>query len=159
MEGKKPSFEEYLKENGTLTYSNIGVSMMPLLKQGRDLFTLTKLEDGVRAKKYDAVLYRRPPNKYVLHRVIKVLPEGYVIRGDNCIKKEFGVTDNDMLAVMTSFVHRGREHAVTEPGYRFYSRFIVFIHPLVSLKLWGRSVLGKVYHKIFKKKVRDGEAQ
>ena len=159
MEAKKPSFEEYLEKNGTLTYSNVGVSMMPLLKQGRDLFTLTKLKKGERPAKYDAVLYRRPPNKYVLHRVIKVLPEGYVIRGDNCVKKEFAVTDNDMLAVMTSFVHKGKEHAVTEPGYKFYSRFIVFIHPLVSLKLQARRVLGKVYHKIFKKNVRDGEAQ
>ncbi len=152
MGEKRPSFEEYLSENGTLTYSNVGVSMMPLLKQGRDLCTLTRLEDGQRPEKYDTVLYRRPPGKYVLHRVIKVLPDGYVIRGDNCIRKELCVADNDMIAVMTSFVHRGREHSVNEKGYRFYSRFIVFIHPVVSLKLRLRSFAGRVYRKLFKKK-------
>lgn len=152
----KPSFEEYLESNGTLTYSNVGVSMMPLLKQGRDLFTLVKLKEGERAKKYDTVLYRRPPDRHVLHRVIKVLPDAYVIRGDNCVKKEFGITDADMLAVMTSFVHRGKEHSVTERGYRFYSRFIVFIHPLVSLKLRTRSFLGRVYRRLFKKSASAG---
>ena len=34
------SFEDYLSKYGSLTYRNRGVSMMPLLKQGRDLFTL-----------------------------------------------------------------------------------------------------------------------
>ena len=156
MGDDKPSFEKYLAENGSLTYSNIGVSMMPLLKQGRDLFKIKKKEEGERAKKYDVVLYRRPPDKYVLHRVLKVLPDGYVIRGDNCIKKEYSVTDRDMLAVMTSYVHKGKEHSVTEKWYRFYSRFIVFIHPLVSLKLRTRSFLGRVYRKLFGKRKDNG---
>ena len=36
------SIEDYLNERGTLTYSNVGTSMMPLLRQGRDLFTVRK---------------------------------------------------------------------------------------------------------------------
>ena len=31
---------EFLEENGKLTYTNVGVSMMPLLRQGKDLFTI-----------------------------------------------------------------------------------------------------------------------
>lgn len=38
----KITYEEYLEKNGSMTYSNVGVSMMPLLKQGRDLFTVRK---------------------------------------------------------------------------------------------------------------------
>ena len=72
------------------------------------------------------------------------------------LKKEYGITDSDMLAVMTSFVHRGKEHSVSERGYRFYSRFIVFIHPLVSLKLRARSFLGRVYRRLFKKSASAG---
>ena len=40
--GGAVSFEEYLDRNGSLTYSNLGVSMLPLLRQGRDLFTVEK---------------------------------------------------------------------------------------------------------------------
>ncbi len=37
------SYEEYLERNGSLTYTNSGVSMLPLLRQGRDLFTVRKI--------------------------------------------------------------------------------------------------------------------
>ena len=30
------SYEEYLEKHGSLTYSNVGVSMLPLLRQGLD---------------------------------------------------------------------------------------------------------------------------
>ena len=33
----KPTYEEYLKRYGTLTYKNTGTSMLPLLKQGQTL--------------------------------------------------------------------------------------------------------------------------
>ena len=114
------TYEEYLEKHGELTYSNVGVSMMPLLKQGRDLFTVKK-KGKKRCKKYDVVLYRRPPNSYVLHRIIEVRKNDYVILGDNCINKEYGITDDDILGVMTRYVHKGKEHTVNETGYRLYS--------------------------------------
>lgn len=114
------TYEEYLEKHGELTYSNVGVSMMPLLKQGRDLFTVKK-KGKKRCKKYDVVLYRRPPNNYVLHRIIEVRKNDYVILGDNCINKEYGITDDDILGVMTRYVHKGKEHTVNETGYRLYS--------------------------------------
>ena len=118
------TYEEYLEKNGSMTYSNVGTSMMPLLKQGRDLFTVTK-KGSERCRKYDVVLYRRPPDKYVLHRVIKVRESDYVILGDNCINKEYGITDDDILGVMTSFVHKGKQHTVNDMTYRIYSHLWV----------------------------------
>lgn len=112
------------KKNGSMTYSNVGTSMMPLLKQGRDLFTVTK-KGSERCRKYDVVLYRRPPDKYVLHRVVKVRENDYVILGDNCINKEYGITDGDILGVMTSFVHKGKQHTVNDMTYRIYSHLWV----------------------------------
>ena len=114
------SFEEYLAEHGSLTYSNVGTSMLPLLRQGRDLFTLEQKGPG-RCRVGDVVLYRRPPDRYVLHRVVEVRPDDYVILGDNCLNREVGITDGDIVGVMTAFVRNGREHRVTDPGYRLYS--------------------------------------
>ena len=36
------SYEQYLNEHGELTYKNKGSSMRPLLRAGRDLFTVKK---------------------------------------------------------------------------------------------------------------------
>lgn len=38
----KVTYEEYLEQNHELTYTNVGVSMLPMMKQGRDLFTVKK---------------------------------------------------------------------------------------------------------------------
>ena len=118
------TYEAYLEEHGSMTYSNVGVSMLPLLRQGRDLFTVEK-KGTARCKKYDVVLYRRPSASYVLHRIIEVRDKDYVILGDNCITKEYGITDDDIIAVMTGFVRGGKTHTVRELGYRIYSHIWV----------------------------------
>ena len=94
------SLEEYLEEHGTLTYANTGVSMMPLLRQGRDLFIAEKKGPG-RCRAGDVVLYRRPPDQYV--------------------SREYGITDGDIIGVMTGYVRGGKTHSVGETGYRVYS--------------------------------------
>ena len=124
------SYEDYLEEYGTLTYSNVGTSMLPLLRQGKDLFTVERKAPGTRCKVGEVVLFRRPPDKYVLHRVIEVLPDGYTIMGDNCVTKERGVRDEDILGVMTGFVRKGKAHSVDERGYRAYSAVTMAMTPV-----------------------------
>lgn len=123
------SLEEYLDRYGTLTYTNVGVSMLPLLRQGKDLFTVEKKGEA-RCKRGDVVLYRRPPDKYVLHRVIEVRPDDYVILGDNCVMKEYGIRDADILGVMTGYVRNGKAHKVTETGYRLYTAYCLRLAPV-----------------------------
>jgi hypothetical protein len=114
------SYEEYLDKYQRLVRTNVGVSMLPLLRQGRDLFVVEKRGPG-RLKAGDVVLYRRPPDKYVLHRIVEVREKDYVILGDNCVNREYGITDDDILGIMTGFVRDGKQHTVTERGYRLYS--------------------------------------
>ncbi len=118
------SYEQYLENNGSLTYTNVGVSMLPLLREGRDLFTVRKKGEE-RCRKGDVVLYRRPPDKYVLHRVVEVRPDSYVILGDNCVSREYGITDSDILGVMTGFVRDGKQHSTDEAGYRLYTALML----------------------------------
>ena len=113
------SFEEYLEKYGSLTYTNVGTSMMPLLKQGRDLFTVIKKGEK-RCKRGDVVLYKKG-GKYVLHRIVKVREHDYVIMGDNCVSKETGIRDIDIIGVMTEYKRNGKLHSVTDKGCRVYS--------------------------------------
>lgn len=120
---EKISFEEYLKQNETLTYTNVGTSMLPLLRQGKDLFTVVR-KGPERCRIGDVVLYKRN-KQYVLHRIIEVREHDYVILGDNCIRKEYGITDSDILGVMTGFVRDGKEYSVNDKQYQAYTKFIL----------------------------------
>lgn len=119
------SYKEYLEKHGSLTYSNVGISMLPLLRQGRDLFIVCK-KGKERCKAGDLVLYHRTPEQYVLHRIVEVRHNDYVVLGDNCIAREYGITDDDIIGIMTGFVRDGREHSVKENGYRIYT--FIWLH-------------------------------
>lgn len=147
MKTEKSTFEQELNRKGTITYTCKGVSMLPLLRQQRDLFTITKREG--RCKKYDVVLYKRADGAYVLHRVVKVLPDGYVILGDNCLNKEYGICDAQILGVMTSFVRDGKEYSVASRRYILYSKIWYALYPV--RRAWKSSVAGAkrlVYRRV-----------
>lgn len=114
------SFEEELEKSGKLIYTTVGISMMPLIKQDRDISIISKPEG--RLKKFDVAMYKRPNGQYVLHRVVKVLEDGYVILGDNCISKEYNIKDSQILGVLTSLNRKGKEVDLNSFGYKLYVR-------------------------------------
>lgn len=131
METKR--YEDILDEYGKLIYTNVGVSMMPLLRQNRDLMIIERRpyeENGSPAplRKFDAVLYKRN-DKYILHRIIKVnepegnMPRSYDIVGDNQWQIEKGVSEDRILGVLTGVVRDGVETDFTDIKSRAY-RFI-----------------------------------
>ena len=122
------AFERTLQTQGVLFYRIEGVSMQPMLRQKRDLVVVRPRED--RLKKYDVALYRRDNGKYVLHRVVRVLPDGYVIRGDNCFSDETDITDREIIGVLSDFVRKGRQRSASALSYRVYTRMWVGIYPL-----------------------------
>lgn len=102
--------------------------MRPMLKQNRDLVTIRPVSG--RLKKYDVPLYRKKGGGYLLHRIIAVTENGYVIRGDNTYVKELNVTDNDFVGVLTAFKRKGKDYTVESKGYRLYARVWNFLYPL-----------------------------
>lgn len=126
------TYEEYFKKHGSLTYRNTGTSMLPMLQQGRDLFTVVR-KTQKRCRKYDVVLYRRSSEQYVLHRIVKVLEDGYVLLGDNCEKKEYKIKEEDILAVLSSFVHSGKKVDVFCWKYKLYEHAWYWCYPIRKL--------------------------
>ena len=152
----KISFEEYLSKNETLTYRNTGSSMMPLLKEGRDLFTVRRIHDGERPKVEDVVLFRRKgadgEMKYVLHRMIRDHGETFDFLGDNRVNEEKKVPREDILGIMTEYVRKGKTYKVTDRAFRRYSlRIRLFRRPRIFFKKC-RFKLAKAYRKMFPKK-------
>ncbi len=142
-----------LEKNGYFIYTNVGYSMMPLLRPRRDLIEIRKLSG--RAAKYDVVLYRRAREKsghYVLHRVLKVLPDGkYIIAGDHNTFKEYDVTDEMILGVMTRVIRGGKSIYPNELKYRLYIHLWCDFFPIRTAILRGKGLIWKLYGKMKKK--------
>ena len=125
-EMKRGEFEKYLKSHGEVMMPIQGTSMLPLLRQGKDLVLIERKKENYRYKEGDVILYRRVEKKqYVLHRIIRVCADDYVLLGDNCFSKEYGIRDEDILGIMTGFVRLGRHHSVQEKGYEWYREFML----------------------------------
>lgn len=139
------TIEKALADEGVYISTTSGVSMYPMLRDRRDTIIVTPIKE--RLKKYDVALYRRG-DSYVLHRVIKVLPDSYIIRGDNCIAKEYGIKDAQILGKLTGFMRGEKEINMNSVRYKLYSRLICAVHPIVTLKLKIRSRLRKTRREI-----------
>lgn len=108
---------ESLAAGQTVRFSPKGVSMLPMLRQGKDTVTLSPVEGPLR--KYDIPLYRRDNGAYILHRIVRA-GETYTCIGDNQYVLEPGIRQDQIIAVVTSFSRGDREIPVTSLGYRTY---------------------------------------
>ena len=139
------TFEEEIVRTGRLVFTNVGDSMYPLIRQDRDLLIIEKPRG--RLKKYDVPLYKRDSGKYVLHRVLKVRAQDYVICGDNRYVKEYGITDRHIIGVLTAVVRHGREVSVTDWKYRLYAHLWCDFFPVRALIFKIRSILRRLKRK------------
>lgn len=117
------TFEELLEKDGQLIYTNKGVSMMPLLREDRDIMVIRK-KGSEPCCKLDAVLFKRPGiigrGAYVLHRILKVNNDGtYWVVGDNCTSGEI-VAEKQILGILRTVVRNGKTISVNNRGYRVY---------------------------------------
>lgn len=132
-------FEDVIARDGQLIYSFKGVSMLPLLRQGRDFFVVEK-PPGRRFKRGEVALFKRE-NSYVLHRIIKVYSDSYDCLGDNSVCPDRNIKEADMLGVMTAYIRDGKRHSVEEFPYRLYARLVLLFNPL---RVLYRRMKGKV---------------
>ena len=143
------SFEQLLDKDGYIVYTNIGNSMLPLLRQRRDIIEIRK-KGSERCKKYDVVLYKRG-DRYILHRIIKVLPDGYVIMGDHNTFKEYDVTDDMILGVMTRVVRDGKSITTTDWRYKLYYHIWVDFYPIRVFILRVKAVARRIARRVIRK--------
>lgn len=142
------TFEELLNRDGKLAYTNKGVSMMPLLRQGKDVLVIEKCDTF---KKYDAVLFVRKgkcDHQYVLHRILKVNSDGsYWIVGDHCTNGE-RVEANQILGKMTQVYRNGKTIKVEDKKYLFYVHLWCDFYPIRVFLLRFKSILYRIFVKV-----------
>ena len=115
-----PIMEEKILSGGKVKFHPKGTSMLPLLRQGIDSVELTKAPETL--KKYDIPLYKRENGQFVLHRVVKVTKNGYVMCGDNQYVREKYI-QNDQILAITSGIYKGNKYIpCNDKDYIKYSK-------------------------------------
>lgn len=96
-----------------------GTSMLPLIRQGIDSVELSTASGPL--KKYDLPFYIRDNGQYVLHRIVKT-GATYTCIGDNQTVYEYGVRQDQVLAVVTGFYRKDKYRSAEHFGYKLYVR-------------------------------------
>lgn len=98
----EPMIHRALSMGGTFTFYPCGTSMLPTIREGRDQVILTALPD--RLRRYQIILYKRADGAYVLHRIVGIQGDSYVMRGDNQYVNEPGIRREQMIAMAGGIV-------------------------------------------------------
>lgn len=114
-----PLIREILENGGSFSLTVTGSSMYPFILGNRDQVTLSPITGEL--KKYDLPLYRRDDGAFVLHRIVRVEADGtYTCCGDHQWVLERGLRRDQMIAVATEFVRKGRHLTNKNLLYRMY---------------------------------------
>ncbi len=104
MPQKYSDMKAQLEKDGVIAFVPGGISMWPTLKDKGQSVVVEKNQN--RLDKFDVALYLRADGSYVLHRVIGVADDGYVMLGDSQVNPE-KVLEEQILGKMTGF-YRGK---------------------------------------------------
>ena len=137
------NFETEIEKDGFIVYTNKGDSMMPLLRQDRDLMVIRKITEPL--KRNDAVLFKRPNGAYVMHRIIRVYPNGnYRIGGDNRWFSEI-VPREWIFGILTEIIRDGRHISVTEDKeYLQYLKKLPYRRTVMKIRRYGSRIKQKI---------------
>ena len=131
------NLEKTLNELGFICMEFKGTSMLPLFVEGRDKVCIYSYKPETPLKRGDIILYKRESGLYVLHRIMAIKGEGYVLCGDNHTTLEYDVKPSQILGVAK--------------GYYKYDKYIDF-NKSVKYKLY-KNTFGRF--RVFRK-IRHG---
>ena len=127
-----PLIEDSFKQGMTVFITVTGCSMSPLFRHKRDSVTLAPC-DPSSLKRGDVPLYRRDNGQYVLHRIVRVLPDTFTLVGDAQTELEIGLPKQNVCAVMVGFTRKGKVVSCSNVLYRAYSWLWMLLRPVRPL--------------------------
>lgn len=133
-----PVMRELLAQGECVSLTVTGESMVPFLRHGRDQIRL----EAVTAppERGDMVLYQRRSGQYVMHRIMRRLPDGsYALIGDGQQQVEQPIAPQQIFALVTQVCRKGRWIDQSSLRWRFFAGPWLTLLPL-------RPVLRRMAH-------------
>ena len=110
-----------------------GSSMAPFLVHERDSIIFSKPDRELR--RGDMVFYQRDNGQYVMHRILKVKPEGLYIIGDAQTEVEGPVKPEQVFALVTKVNRKGKWVGPGNFWWWFFSTVWLRLFPVRRLIL------------------------
>jgi len=131
----RSDYKTELEKNNVIAFVPGGNSMWPILKnRGQSVIVERKTQ---RLKPLDVAFYTRANGAFVLHRVMEVKEDGYVMCGDSQLRHE-PVLEENVFGVMTAFYDKDKLVSVTDERY------------VKRVKKWyGKKIRRKIRLKFF----------
>ena len=136
--------EREINERGSFASVTKGPSMRPLFKTNRDMIVVAKIEAPL--KKYDIILYRGGSGEYILHRIIGIRDDFFVVRGDNNYFKE-RVPKEAAIGVLVAYNRKGKHGSPSTLSFKLYSRLWRYIYPIRFLFAKVRLCISRIIRK------------
>ena len=132
-----PIMEEILESGGQCRLKVTGYSMTPILKHKRDSVVLTTAKGKV-LKRGDIVFIKRKSGEYVLHRVYKILENGFIMNGDAQTWTEF-VEFDQVIGIISQINRNSKDISVNNLFYKFIVNIWMLLRPLrkIIFKTYG----------------------
>ncbi len=137
-----PFMEEQINAGKTVRFAPRGTSMLPMLRQGIDTVVLKKAPDVL--KKYDLPLYLRENGQFVLHRVVRVKKDSYVMCGDNQWIRECGIKNKNILAIATGFYREDTFVSCDDRDYKKYCIKVVRKQNIKNVVVKIKQIIKKI---------------
>lgn len=126
----------------SVTFTVYGISMHPFLDSGRDKVVLTPPTEPHVGQ---VVLAEVMPQRYVMHRIIKIDGNTITMRGDgNPMKMTEQFTADKIVGVAEGFIRKGQYVSTNSRKWRYYSavwqacnpmrRWLLIFYRLIILK-------------------------
>ena len=115
-----PLVKELLAQGKSVSLTVTGESMSPFLRHGRDQIRL----EAVTAppKRGDMVFFRRCNGQYIMHRILRHLPDGnYALIGDGQQQVEKPIAPQQIFAVVTQVCRKGTWIGPEAFWWRFFT--------------------------------------
>ena len=138
-----PFLREAIDGGHSFTFTAFGNSMHPYLRGGSDRVTLSPVRTPLKAG--DVVFYRREQGGFVLHRIVRAEKGTLSLCGDNQYVIERGVSEDQVIAVLTERERGGRKKSPACASARIW----VFFLPLRRFFLHAGSFFMRRIKKLF----------
>lgn len=123
-----PQIKAMIDEGRTVTFRVRGRSMHPMIEGDRDSVVLVPCTGEV--KKDDIILAEVSPQRYVLHRIIKVEGDTLTMRGDGNLVGTETFRRSDVIGRAEAFIRKGKRLNMDSRRWKVYSFFWTRLMPL-----------------------------
>lgn len=144
----KTDYKTVIEKFGFVIVSIKGTSMLPLLVEASDT---VKLVAPNNLKASDVVLYERSTGELVLHRIIKIKDNKYIMCGDNQFVLEKNISKEQIIAVMEGYYKKETYIPCTDLKYQKYVKRRIASRPFRHLLFIIERPFAYIYHKIKRK--------